>query len=315
MLRQISHKLLTYLHRLKIQRNFMKNTSIFLEAIPTPVFWLDRNKTYQGCNQVFSDLIGLSTPVDIVGLTDQDLPYSSADLSIRDEVFTAILKGKIQAKILYDCIIGVQDKMIWVQKRFTPLKNHKSKIIGIFGAIIDISEKVNSRKNLETHVEHKRVFGNFLNELNAKSPLSTDYKELMEQSIITLQEESESTLAILINTNTRSQQGFFQFVTNTMDVSIFFENRKAFLKTTSQSGYLDPEVIKLFKDFEQPIDSIFFYRIKLNDVIKYDDVILLINPNKDKLEMSTTYLSLTHHIIHTAYVSKFLAETYQAHKK
>lgn len=282
-----------------------------MDAIPTPVFWLDRNKTYQGCNQVFSDLIGLNSSADIIGLTDKDLPYSSADLSVRDEVFTAILNGQIQAKILYDCISGVQDKMIWVQKRFTPLKNRTGKIIGVFGAIIDISEKVNRRKDLETHVERKQVLGSFLNELNAKSPLSTDYKELMEQSIITLQEESESSLAILINANACSQQSFFQCVSNTIDVTKFFENRKALLKTTGQSGYLDSEVIQLFKDFDQPIESIFFYRMELNDFIKYDEVVFLINPNKNKLETAATYFSLTHHIVHSVHVSRFLAATKQ----
>ena len=66
MLRQLFHKLSTYFYRFKMQSNFMNNTSIFLDAIPAPVFWLDRNKAYQGCNQVFSDLIGLSSPADII---------------------------------------------------------------------------------------------------------------------------------------------------------------------------------------------------------------------------------------------------------
>lgn len=293
----------------------MHNMSIFWEAIPTPVFWLDCNKVYRGCNQVFSDLIGLNSPADMVGLTDKDLPYSSAELTLREEVFDAILNGKIQVKILYDCISGIQDKVIWVQKRFTPLKNPKGKIIGVFGAIVDISEKVNRRKDLETHLKRKQVLGNFLNELNTKPVLSTDYKEMIEKSIVTLQDESQAILAIFINANARSFQNFLQFSTETVDTSNLFDHRKSLLKTTGQSGYLDSEEIKLFKEFNQSIESVFFYRIKFNDVIKCDDVILLINPNKDKLETSTTYLSLTHHIIQCFYVSKFLAESNQSPNK
>ncbi len=287
----------------------MNNTSIFVEAIPTPIFWVDRNKIYQGCNQIFSDLVGLNSPAEILGLTDRDLPYSSTDLRLRDKVFNAILTDKVQAKILYDCIIGVQDKMIWVQKRFTPLKNHKGKTIGVLGAIVDISEKVNRRKDMETHVERTHALGSFLNELNIKAPLSTDYKELVDKSIVTLQKESQASLAIFIKANARSPQSFFQFTMDTVDVTKFFENRKVLLKTTSQSGYLDLEIIKLFKDFSHPIDSIFFYRIELNDFIKYDDIILLINPNKDKLEAATIYLSIAHHIVHSFHVSRFLTAT------
>lgn len=290
----------------------MNNTSIFVDAIPTPIFWVDRNKVYQGCNQVFSDLIGLNSPLEIVGLADKDLPYSSADLNLRSEVFDAILTDKIQANILYDCIIDAQDKMIWVQKRFTPLKNHKGKIIGVLGAIVDISEKVNRRQDLEAHVQRKQALRSFLDEINKKPLLSTGYKEVIEKSVIALQTESQANLGFIIKANAPSQQSFFQFTTEPLDLSVFFKHRKVLLKTKGQSGYLDPEVIKLFKDFSHPVNSIFFFRIELNDLIKYDDIILLINPNKDKLETVAIYLSLMHHLIHSFHVNMFLAATKQA---
>lgn len=285
----------------------MNNTSIFVDAIPTPIFWVDRNKVYQGCNHVFSDLIGLNSPLEIVGLADKDLPYSSTDLSLRDEVFDAILADKIQAKILYDCIIGAQDKMIWVQKRFTPLKNHKGKIIGVLGAIVDISEKVNRRQDLEAHVARKQSLRSFLDELNAMPFLLTGYKDVIEKSVITLQKESQATLAIFIKANALTPQSFFQFSTEMIDGAVFFKNRKALLKTRSQSGYLESDVIKLFRGGDHSIDSIFFYRIELNDFIHYDDIILLINPNKDKLETAAIYLSLLHHLVHSYHVNMFLA--------
>lgn len=206
-------------------------------------------------------------------------------------------------------MICAQDKMIWVQKRFAPLKNPKGKIIGVFGAIIDISEKVNRRKDLESYTECKHVFGKLLTELNAKLPLSTDYKELIAKSMITLKEESQASLAILIDANAQTPEDFFQFATEDLDVINFLENRKLLLNVTGQSGYLDPEAIKALKDFDQSIDSVFFYRIKLNDLIKYEDVIVLINPNKDKLEAVSIFLSLTHHIVHCSHVSCFLAAT------
>jgi hypothetical protein len=265
---------------------------------------------YQGCNQVFSDLIGLASPADIVGLINKDLPYSSSDVNLRDEVFDAILAGKIQAKILYDCVIGIEDKMIWVQKRFTPLKDHEGKIIGVFGAIIDISEKVNRRKDLETYKEHEYTIESFLNELIVKSPLSTE-KELIEKSIVTLKDESQANQAILINANATSPHKFIQFSTEAVDAAHFFANRKILLNTTGQSGYLDSAALKLFKEFEQPVESVFFYQISLKDIIEYDDVLLLINPDKDKLEAGAVYLSLTHTIVHNFHVNRFLNATKQ----
>ena len=309
MLKKLFHNVLKVLPRFKRQRNLMKNTSTFVDSLPTPVFWLNQHKVYQGCNQAFSDLIGLNSSLDIMGLTDKDLPYSVADLSVRDDVFNAILSAESQARILYDCIVGRQDKMIWVQKRFTPLTNSKGKIIGIFGAIVDISEKVNRRKDLESYIERKHVLGILLEELNSKPLLLEGYQKAIEKLILTLQEESQASLALFINANASSPQNFCQFASNTVDAGVFFKNRKVFLKPSVQSEYLDSGVNKFFKDFDQPIESIFFYRIKLNDFVRYDDVILLINPNKDQLDAATIYLSFTHHIIHSFYVSKFLTDT------
>lgn len=289
----------------------MNNMLIFMDALSTPVFWLDRNKVYQGCNQVFSDLMGLNVPSDIIGLTDKDLPYSSEDLHIRDDIFNSILKNQSQAKILYDCIVAFEDKMIWVQKRFTPLKNHKGKIIGVLGSVVDISEKVNRRKEMDTYIEHKNLVRNFLGDLNTTPILSTKYQELIEKSIRSLQKESQASLAVFLKENARSSKSFFYFTTDKVDAEECFKNRNILLKALGQSGYLDAEAIKGFLEMGKPIETVFYYRIKSNDFVKYDDLILLINPNKDKIEAASTYLALTHHLIRYFHVGKFLAATNQ----
>jgi PAS domain S-box-containing protein len=289
----------------------MNRMFLFSSAIPTPVFWLDSDKVYRGCNQIFADLIGLNSPKDIVGLKDKALSYSIEDLDNRDSVFNSILSNQTQAKILYDSIVDFEGKIIWVQKRFTPLKNRNGKIIGIFGSVIDISEKVNRRKEMDTYLEHKKILGSLLDELNTTPILSIKYKELIEKSIVNLQKESEAILAVIIKEKALSAHSFLRFSTQEIDAKFLFENRKVFFSVPDQSGYLDEEAIKLFQDIIQPIKSIFYYRIRLNDFVMYDEVILLINPHKEKLESSSIYLALTQHIIHYFYVSRFMATAKQ----
>lgn len=141
--------------------NFRKNLKSynFVEAVSFPAFWMDKHKIYQGCNQIFVNLVGISDPKDIVGLTDQDLPFSIETIKKRNEIFDAILNGTSVNSVLYDSITTPTGQMIWAQKRFSPLKNFNGKVLGIAGIIMDISERVMRRKETDSILRRKKTPG------------------------------------------------------------------------------------------------------------------------------------------------------------
>ena len=47
---------------------------LVLDTIPQKVFWKDLNLVYLGCNRLFAKDAGLSSPEEIAGRTDFDLP-------------------------------------------------------------------------------------------------------------------------------------------------------------------------------------------------------------------------------------------------
>lgn len=305
MLKKIIDKILRRISPLSLAKNFLNNA--FVEAIPSPVFWLDHKKVYQGCNQLFADLMGFEKPSAIIGLHDKNLPFLSADLADRDKIFNFILSGEAPAKIIYDCIMGTHDKTIWAQKRFTPLKNRKGKIIGVLGVVVDISEKVKRRKDMEAHVERQHILGSFLEELNTTFMAGDNYKGLIEKFAGILQAETGSTLAIFIKTKARTDQSFVRFCTDaSLDVSKLFESRTLLLKFATKSGALDQRALKFFKNVFTPVNSIFCYRMESNDILKYDEMILLINPQTEKLETASPFFALACHIIQSYYMRKFL---------
>lgn len=55
-----------------INRIFLQNIA---EALPQYVFWKDLNSVYQGCNKNYANLVGLNSPEDIIGKTDNDLDW------------------------------------------------------------------------------------------------------------------------------------------------------------------------------------------------------------------------------------------------
>ena len=48
---------------------------LIMNNIPQAVFWKDRDLVYLGCNQAFADDAGFSSPEDIIGKTDFDMPW------------------------------------------------------------------------------------------------------------------------------------------------------------------------------------------------------------------------------------------------
>ena len=50
---------------------------LIMNNIPQAVFWKGRNLIYLGCNQAFADDAGVSTPDEIIGKTDFDMPWKN----------------------------------------------------------------------------------------------------------------------------------------------------------------------------------------------------------------------------------------------
>lgn len=308
MLKKIINKILRRLFPLSPSKNFLNNA--FVEAIPSPVFWLDHKKVYQGCNQLFADLMGVEKPSDIVGLNDNNLPFLSAVLEDRDRIFNFILSGEAPAKIIYDCIIGAHDETIWAQKRFTPLKNRRGKIIGVLGIVVDISEKVKRRKDMETYIQRQHILESFLEEINSAFLTGDNYKGLIEKFAGILQAETGARSVIFAKANANSPQDFIRSHTEkSLDGSKLFDNRNIFrnifFKAAQKSGYLDQTTLKLFKDVFTPVNSIFCYRMESNDILKYDEIVLLVDPQTEKLETSDPFFFLARHIVQSYYTRKF----------
>ncbi|MEJ2661446.1 MAG: PAS domain S-box protein [Desulfobacteraceae bacterium] len=69
----------------ELKRN-VNFTKALLNAVPTPVFYKDRNGLYQGCNQAFSEVMGV-TPDDIRGKSVHQLwPGEHADVYHRNDL-------------------------------------------------------------------------------------------------------------------------------------------------------------------------------------------------------------------------------------
>ena len=53
---------------------------LVMNSIPQAIFWKDRNLVHLGCNAVFAKHAGLSSPQEVVGKTNADMPWRKEEI-------------------------------------------------------------------------------------------------------------------------------------------------------------------------------------------------------------------------------------------
>lgn len=118
-----------------------RNTlQLVMDTIPQRVFWKDRELRYLGCNAVFARDAGLSSPDEIVGKHDYELPWKETAGQYRsdDEL---VMQGR-EAKVNYVEPMGISDGSLrWLRTTKVPLLDYRGEVIGVFGCYEDITER------------------------------------------------------------------------------------------------------------------------------------------------------------------------------
>ena len=120
--------------KLKRSANF---TRAFLDAVPTPVFYKDRDGLYQGCNRAFSEFMGV-TPDEIRGKTVHELwpsehaeVYHRKDLQLMDTPHRQTYNFEVMNKH------GEIKPVIFIKDVF---RDESGEVSGLVGAFLDVSE-------------------------------------------------------------------------------------------------------------------------------------------------------------------------------
>lgn len=126
------------------QRNLLET---ILDAISAPVYYKDSNGAYIGCNAAFTDYLGLSRDA-IIGKTIYDVaPRELAECHSRSdrEMF------ETQCCQVYEGQVANRDGSVReVVFHKSPLVNAEGRMIGIVGAMLDVTD----RKKMEEQLQH-----------------------------------------------------------------------------------------------------------------------------------------------------------------
>ncbi len=178
--------------------------SALLDAVPTAVFYKDREGRYQGCNKVFTEIMGM-TSEELRGKTVQELwPSDMADTYHRKdlELMAAPVRQAYEYKVKDRS--GLDRPVIFTKDVF---RDEKGEVAGIVGAFLDITDRRRAEEELKALNEtlEQRICDRTreLDEMNAhlvkaNEELQTTLETLHEAQDSLVQSEKLAALGQLI---------------------------------------------------------------------------------------------------------------------
>jgi len=135
-----------------------------IDTIPIRVFWKNTNGEYLGCNSLFAKDAGFTHAKDIIGLSDNDLPWASIAQN-----FTNIDKNIIktgQPKLNYEEQKNLPgNKPIWLRTSKSPLRSSDGAIVGVLGIYEDITEQKHHQEEIRLSNERLLTVMNSINSI------------------------------------------------------------------------------------------------------------------------------------------------------
>ena len=119
-------------------RNLLKT---IVDTVPARIFWKDRESRYLGCNPIFAQDAGMSSPRNIVGKVDYDLSWTKeqADRYRQDDQQVI---GSGNSMLYYEeALNNAAGETIWIETSKVPLLSTQKEIIGVLGIYQDISKQ------------------------------------------------------------------------------------------------------------------------------------------------------------------------------
>jgi len=112
-----------------------------IDTLPLTIFWKDRSSAFLGCNAGFAQMAGLSSQDDIIGKTDQDMPWSGAQAdAFRADDREVMDRDRPKLRIV-EPLTRADGTSKWLETNKLPMHDDAGAVMGLVGSIEDITER------------------------------------------------------------------------------------------------------------------------------------------------------------------------------
>ena len=112
-----------------------------INHVPQLIFWKNKDLVFMGCNQLFATEVGLKSPSQIVGKTEDEIFTNPKDIEINHEADQRVLETGIPEIHSHQKEMTGSGDEIWIDTNRMPLYDKRGNIIGILGTSEDITKR------------------------------------------------------------------------------------------------------------------------------------------------------------------------------
>ena len=120
---------------LEAARKFLR---VVLDTVPESIFWKDTESRYQGGNRRFANDAGFDRPEDVIGLSDDDMPWRDLAIQLRAED-SALLSGHASISQDEQVLDSTALEQMWVSTTKVALPDEDGRAVGVLGVFRDIT--------------------------------------------------------------------------------------------------------------------------------------------------------------------------------
>ncbi|MDY7007170.1 MAG: PAS domain S-box protein [Cyanobacteriota bacterium] len=120
-----------------------------INSLPQMIFWKDRNRVFLGCNRYAAQICGFSSPTEIIGKTDYDLPPTKEESDWYRECDLRIMETNTPELNIIETQHRPDGSQAWIETNKIPLHDQEGNVTGIVVSIEDITEKKQTEVQLQ----------------------------------------------------------------------------------------------------------------------------------------------------------------------
>ncbi|XGV95298.1 MAG: PAS domain S-box protein [Leptolyngbya sp. BL-A-14] len=122
---------------------------LVIDTIPQTIFWKDRQSVYLGCNQRLATLAGYTSPTEVIGKTDYEMPWKPEETDFYRECDRRVMASNTAELGIVESLMNSDGQQIWLETNKAPLHNTQGQVIGILGTFQDITERKQAELKLQ----------------------------------------------------------------------------------------------------------------------------------------------------------------------
>ena len=127
--------------------NSLPMYQLAIDNLPELIYWKNNNLVFQGCNLAFAKAVGLTSPQQIIGKTDDELPFQHRILGFiasSDRTGNFVSDRHVienNTSFEHTFVSEVSGEQVWLDIRKNPLINDDGEVAGMLCRIEDITKR------------------------------------------------------------------------------------------------------------------------------------------------------------------------------